>query len=168
MAVWDLQTCRKLPGESKMKHRYWCWYGKQLLEIKAFSITELCKFYQEQCRASSLILLLQEPVVIVLIVSVSKCCINQITLASTVELFIISGRWLWVTSYTFTMLHWYCITCFMFIGRKAFYSYPKTAELVCKIILQETVYKVSNQKILWKHCILWESSNQCNYLWAMN
>ena len=72
-----LQTCRKLPRENEMKDRYSCWYGKQSYwKLKHFTITELCKFFQERCMTNLLILLFQKPMVIVLILSVSKHCIK--------------------------------------------------------------------------------------------
>ena len=52
-----LQTCRKLPRENEMKDRYSCWYGKQSYwKLKHFTITELCKFFQERCMTNLLIL----------------------------------------------------------------------------------------------------------------
>lgn len=118
-----LQTCRKLPRENEMKDRYSCWYGKQSYwKLKHFTITELCKFFQERCMTNLLILLFQKPMVIVLILSVSKHCIKWISLASTVELFIISGGWLLATSYAFTkVLHWYCIMFHVYWKKSIFW-----------------------------------------------
>ena len=116
-----LQTCRKLPRENEMKDRYSCQYGKQSYwKLKHFTVTELCKFFQERCMTNLLILPktncnCAHSVSQQALHQMNQSCINS-------RAFIISGGWLLGTSYVFTkVLRWYCIMLHVYWKKSIFW-----------------------------------------------